>query len=249
MIDPATSWFKIVKLPVSQLPELDIPTGTKGKMSKDTHIQATQPYFDKSSATVGNIINRTWFSRYPRSQYIIYNNGSEFKPHFETLCDSYGLKRKPTSVRNPQANAILERVHQTIMAMLGTADLDMADTVSESDIADFLTNAAWAVRSTYHTVLKTSPGAAIFGWDMLFEVPYIADWSKIGEYRQKQTDRNTDRENNTRVEWDYQPGDKVLLHKDGILRKTESQYETDTWTITSVHTNGTIRVQCGTKSE
>ena len=96
----------------------------------------------------------TWFSRYPRSQYIIYDNGSEFKLHFETLCDSYGLKRKPTSVRNPQANAILERVHQTIMAMLRTAELDMADTVSESDIADFLTNAAWAVRSTYHTVLK-----------------------------------------------------------------------------------------------
>eukprot|EP00804_Cyclotella_cryptica_P007730 CCRYP_001348-RA/>CCRYP_001348-RA protein AED:0.32 eAED:0.32 QI:202/-1/0/1/-1/0/1/257/56 len=43
------------------------------------------------------------------------------------------------------------------------------------------------VRSTYHTVLKTSPGAAIFGRDMLFDVFYIDDWSKIGEYRQKQT--------------------------------------------------------------
>eukprot|EP00804_Cyclotella_cryptica_P008943 CCRYP_012032-RA/>CCRYP_012032-RA protein AED:0.23 eAED:0.23 QI:0/-1/0/1/-1/1/1/0/121 len=113
-----------------------------------------------------------------RSQYFIFDNGSEFKLHFETLCDSYGLKRKPTSVRNPQANAILERVHQTIMAMLRTADLDMADTISESDIADFLTNVTWAVRSTYHTVLKTSPGVSIFGRDMLFDVPYIADWSK-----------------------------------------------------------------------
>ena len=249
MIDPATSWFEIVELPVSQLQELDIPKGTKGQKGKDTHIQEKQTYFDKTSATVGNIINRTWFSRYPRSQYIIYDNGSEFKLHFETLCESYGLKRKPTSIKNPQANAILERVHQTIMAMLRTADLDMADTVSESDIADFLTNAAWAVRSTYHTVLKTSPGAAIFGRDMLFDVPFIADWSKIGEYRQKQTDKNTRRENDTRIDWDYQPGDKVLLRKDGILRKAESRYESDPWTITSVHTNGTIRVQRGTKSE
>eukprot|EP00804_Cyclotella_cryptica_P007855 CCRYP_001438-RA/>CCRYP_001438-RA protein AED:0.10 eAED:0.10 QI:2589/-1/1/1/-1/1/1/166/750 len=249
MIDPATRWFEIVELPVSQLQELDISTGTKGQRSKDTHVQTKQPYFDKTSATVGNTINRTWFSRYPRSQYIIYDNGSKFKLHFETLYDSYGLKRKPTSVRNPQANAILERVHQTIMVMLCTADLDMADTVSESDIADFLTNASWAVRSTYHTVLKTSPGAAIFGRDMLFDVPYIADWSKIGEYRQKQTDKNTRRENASRIDWDYQPGDKVLLRKDGILRKTESRYESDPWTITSVHTNGTIRVQRGTKSE
>ena len=74
------------------------------------------------------------------------------------------------------------------MAMLRTAELDMANTISESDIADFLTNAAWAIRSTYHTVLKTSPGAVIFGRDMLFDVPFLADWTKIGEYRQLQTD-------------------------------------------------------------
>eukprot|EP00804_Cyclotella_cryptica_P016226 CCRYP_005714-RB/>CCRYP_005714-RB protein AED:0.39 eAED:0.51 QI:0/-1/0/1/-1/0/1/0/152 len=123
MIDPATSWFEIVELPVSQLHEPDIPTSTKGHRSTDTHIQPKQPYFDKSSATVGNIVNRIWFSHYPHSQYIIYNNGSEFKLLFETLCDSYGLKCKLTSIRNPQANAILEQVHQTIMAMLRTADL------------------------------------------------------------------------------------------------------------------------------
>eukprot|EP00804_Cyclotella_cryptica_P027453 CCRYP_008863-RA/>CCRYP_008863-RA protein AED:0.47 eAED:0.47 QI:0/-1/0/1/-1/0/1/0/96 len=84
---------------------------------------------------------------------------------------------------------------------------------------------------------------------MLFDVPYIADWSKIGEYRQRQTDRNTQRENASRIDWDYQPGDKVLLQKDGILRKTEGRYDSDPWTITSVHTNGTIRVHRGTKSE
>ena len=55
-------------------------------------------------------------------------------------------------------------------------------TVNESDIADFLTNAAWAVHSTYHTVPKISPGPASFGRDMLFDVPFLADWSKIGEY-------------------------------------------------------------------
>eukprot|EP00804_Cyclotella_cryptica_P005998 CCRYP_000245-RA/>CCRYP_000245-RA protein AED:0.34 eAED:0.60 QI:0/-1/0/1/-1/1/1/0/286 len=249
MINSATSWFKIVELLVSQLQELDTPTGTKGQRSKDTHVQTKQPYFDKTSATVGNLINRTCFSRYPHSQYIIYDNGSEFKLHFETLCDSHGLKRKPTSIRNPQANAILEWVHQTIMAMLCTANLDMADTIGKSDVADFLTNAACAVCSTYHTVLKTSPGAAIFGRDMLFDVPYIADWTKIGEYRQKQTDKNTRWENASHIDWDYQPDDKVLLLKDGILRKTESRYESDPWTITSVNTNGTIRVQRGTKLE
>ena len=102
--------------------------------------------------------------------------------------------------------------------MLRTAELDMANTVVTSDIDAFLTDAAWAIRSTYHTVLKASPGAAIFGWDMLFDIPFLADWNKIGEHRQRQTDLNTERENRSRHDWDYKVGDKVLLRKDGILR-------------------------------
>ena len=162
---------------------------------------------------------------------------------------SFGIKRKPTSFKNAQANAILERVHQVITTMLCTAELDMANTVGTSDIDAFLTDAAWAIRSTYHTVLKASPGAAIFGQDMLFDIPFLADWNKIGDHRQHQTDLNTQRENRSRRDWDYTVGGKVLLRKDGILRKSESRYECDPWTITSVHTNGTIRVQRGTKSE
>ncbi len=37
-------------------------------------------------------------------------------------------------------------------------------------------------------VLKASPGVAIFGRDVLFDIPFLADWNKIGEYRQHQTD-------------------------------------------------------------
>ncbi len=67
--------------------------------------------------------------------------------------------------------------------MLRTSKLDMAETVKASDIDIFLSDAAWAVRSTYHTVLKASPGAVIFGQDVLFDIPFIADWQKIGERR------------------------------------------------------------------
>ena len=132
--------------------------------------------------------------------------------------------------------------------MLCTAEIHMAPSVEPSDIDTFVTNATWAICSTYHTALKASPGAAIFGWDMLFDIPFLADWNRIVEYRQSQTDHNTERENRSRHDWDYQVGDLVLLVKDGILRKGESKYESDPWTITSVHANGTIRIQCGTKN-
>ena len=87
----------------------------------------------------------------------------------------------------------------------------MANTVETSDIDAFLTDAAWAICSTYRTVLKASPGAAIFGRDMLFDIPFLADWSKIGDHRQHQTDLNTNRENRSCRDWDYKVGDKVLL--------------------------------------
>ena len=79
--------------------------------------------------------------------------------------------------------------------MVFTSEINMADSVAPSDIDAVLTNASWAILSTYHTVLKSSPGAAFFGMDMLFDIPYIADWKKIGDYRQHQTDLNNEREN------------------------------------------------------
>ncbi len=80
------------------------------------------------------------------------------------------------------------------MTMLRTAKIDMSTSVAPSDIAMFLTNVAWVISSTYRTVLKASPGAAIFGRDVLFDIPYIADWNKIGDYRQHQRDLYTKRQ-------------------------------------------------------
>ena len=111
---------------------------------------------------MSRLVNKIWLCRYPRCRYLIYDNGSEFKLLFETLCDSYGIKRKPTTIKNPQANVICERVHQVLGTMMRTSELDMADSVHPADIDTFIANAAWAICSTYHTVLKASPGAAIF---------------------------------------------------------------------------------------
>jgi hypothetical protein len=79
---------------------------------------------------------------------------------------------------------------------------------------------------------------------MLFDIPFLAGTNNIGPFRQCQADLNTEHENKTCKDWDYQVGNKVLQQKDGILRKSDSCYERDPWTITSVHTNGTMRVQC-----
>jgi len=241
MINPASSWFAIVELPLATRLTTTMVIG-KAKASEEL-------IFDKSSNQIARLVNKIWLCRYPRCRYLIYNNGSEFKLHFETLCDSYGIKRKPTTIKNPQANAICERIHRVLGTMMRTSKIDMAESVEPADIDTFIDNAAWAIHSTYHTVLKASPGAAIFVCDMFFDIPFIADWTQIGEHRQRHTDLGNERENKTRVDYDYKVGEKVLIRKDGILRKAESIWKKEPWTITTVHTNGTIRIQCGTKSE
>jgi len=66
--------------------------------------------------------------------------------------------------------------------------------------------------------LKASPDTAIIGQDMLVDIPFIADWKKIGEHRQP-TDHNTDCENKSRIDYDnkvvkkYSYGTMVFLHK------------------------------------
>jgi hypothetical protein len=186
MIDPDSSWFEIV--------ELSVTTQLRRQTVNGKELLPANEIFDKTSNCIGRLVNKSWLCRYPRCRYLIYNNGSDFKLHFGYLCKSYGIKCKPTMVKNPQVNAILEHVHQVLGQMLRTAEIDTAESVTPDDVNDFLDNVAWAICSTYHTVLKASPGAAIFGRDMLFDIPFVADWQKNGEYRQSLTDCSNQRE-------------------------------------------------------
>jgi hypothetical protein len=224
MIDPATSWFDIVELPTVRM---TVPKGGKGKKATCLDYTIDAEIFNKTSTQISNLVYKCWFSRYPCCTYMIYNSVSEFKLHFRALCKTYGIKRKPTSIKNPTANAILEHIHAVFTNMLRTAKLNMAKSVNASDINIFLLDAAWAICSTHHRVLKASPGAAIFGQDMLFDSPFIADWKKIGDHRQKLTDLNTAHEHEGRIDYDYKIGQKILVQNDDILCKAQSIWQKD----------------------
>jgi hypothetical protein len=107
----------------------------------------------------------------------------------------------------------------------------------------FLDNTAWAICSTYQKVLKASPGTAIFGCNMLYNIPFLANWNKIGDYRQRQTNLNTACKNSMQVDHDYKVGNKVLVKQHGILYKAGSPYSKRPWTISTIFTNGTIRIK------
>ncbi len=77
----------------------------------------------------------------------------------------------------------------------------------------------------------------------------MADWHKIGERRHSLTNHGNQRKNAKQIDYNYKVGDQVLVINEGVLRKAESAYGKKPWTITTVHTNGTIRIQCGTMTE
>ena len=89
---------------------------------------------------------------------INYDNESKFKLHFKAPSEPFGIKRKPSSFKNPTVDAILEQAHQVITLVLHTAEIDMATSVAPSDIDEFITNEACVIYSTSPTVLKASPG-------------------------------------------------------------------------------------------
>ena len=93
MIDPATGWFEIKEI-------------------------KTKP---KRADVIAYLVEQTWLVRYPWPDLIIMDRGREFKATFyKTITKDYNIKPKVITTRNPQANAIIERVHQTIGNVLLT---------------------------------------------------------------------------------------------------------------------------------
>ena len=152
IIDPATSWFEIVELPNKDMTYI---------WDKDKE-EIKEVIIDKSLACIARLFNKSWLSRYPRAVSIVYDNGSEFKLFFENVYECFQLKYKPTTIKNPQANAILEIIHQVVTNMMQTSSLDVQETCTLDMIDDFIANVGRAICSTHHTVLGCTQGAAIF---------------------------------------------------------------------------------------
>ena len=109
MIDPVTGWFEIVKIPTFDLDEV-----TAGN----------DEYIDKSSARVSHLFKNTWLCRYLHPLKVMFDNVSEFKQYFTPLLKDFRIKPVLISVKNPQANAMVEQVHQVILNMLVIKYLD-----------------------------------------------------------------------------------------------------------------------------
>ena len=94
MIDPATGWFEMAQTP------------------------------NKTDAEIADITKKTLCTCYPLPQRIVFDRGTKFMAEFSKVYhNNYGLKRKPITTKNPQYNAIIERIHQIIGNIIRTFDV------------------------------------------------------------------------------------------------------------------------------
>jgi hypothetical protein len=106
------------------------------------------------------------------------------------MLDDYGIHKKPITTRNPQANAIVERVHQVIGNIVRTFELQDNSLDEDDPWKGILSATAFAVRATYHTTLQKSPRQLVFGRDMIFNVEHTANWEYIRARKQRLIKKN-----------------------------------------------------------
>ena len=218
MIDPATGWFEIK--------DITNPTAKE-----------TMEAFDD-----------TWLCRYPRPEYLGFDGGSEFKAIFDQMRTNYGLKKAQSTPHNPQSNGIVERVHQVLNNCLRAYELEDTELNEKDPWTPFLAAAAFAIRSTYHTVMAATPGQLVFGRDMILPLTFKADWARIQLLKQQETNKNNERENKKRLPHKYNVGDQVLITYPGLQRKLKKKRD-GPYPILRVFDNGTLRIKRGAIEE
>ena len=159
----------------------------------------------------------------------------------EMIVRDYGVKKKTITTHNPQANAIIERVHQTIGNIIRTMELYDQELDLDKPFKGVISATCFAIRSTVHTTTQHTPMQLVFGRDAILNIAREANWKLIKDQKQKLIDQNNKRENASRKPYTYKVGDKVLIKNDWSAKYRKVAF-LGPYPITNVNDNGTVRV-------
>ena len=111
--------------------------------------------------------------------------------------NDYSLKLKPITTKNPQADAIIERIHQTIGNIIRTFNVQAMD--SDDPWTGILAATMFAVQAT----LQASPMQWVFGQDDIPNFKQISNWENIRQWKQDRFNENNKNENKSRRVHNY----------------------------------------------
>jgi hypothetical protein len=199
------------------------------------------------AAHIAHLFETTWLAQYPRLQFIIHDNGTEFIGIlFQRMLQIHGIHIKRISVYTPTANAHIKRTHQSLGNILRIR-LYLRPPSSKEQIDGFVREVCSAAMydsqlSAHRSLMSNTASILTFQRPTLTDVPMIEDWVSIASHRQHLIDKAIAIQNKHHCDFDYQPGDQVLVYKEGILQKTATRFD-GPFTIVRVHTNGMVTIQ------
>ena len=203
---------------------------------------------NKTAFQAATRFEQTYLARYPRPLRCIHDNGTEFTGiAFQMMLINNGIRNVTTTVYNPQANSINERLNQTIGNMIrantsGQQNPHFANI--DAYIDSLLSDVIHGVRSTVHSTFRISPGSLVFNRDMILPIPIHADFAALRNRRQDLIDRNAIRENNKRIHHDYRVNDEVYVINNQLRFGSKLTNTTrGPYTVAQVFTNGTVNLR------
>ena len=177
--------------------------------------------------------------RYLWPELIIFDEGKDFLGEFaEIITQDYHIKRIPITTQNPQANAVLERIHQTIGNSIRTFEVHTNQNLNNDPWKDILSAVMHTVQATVHTTLNATPAQLVFSRDAILNTNFEADWKFIRQQKQSVTQKNNEQENTKRIPHDYEVGSKILLNKSYKSKYGQNPWE-GPYTVVRVYNNGT----------
>ena len=82
----------------------------------------------------------------------------------------------PSASKKPQANAIMERVHQTIGNIKRTFQIQQMDLDDENLWEGILSSTMFAIRSVTHTTTQHTPSQLVFSRDAILNINQEVNW-------------------------------------------------------------------------
>ena len=163
---------------------------------------------------VANQLELAWLTYYPLPNKIIVDRGNEFLAEFrEMITNDYSITVKPITSRNPQTNAILERVHQTIGNILRAFKLQNMVLDDKNPWDSLLASTMFALRPAVHTTTQNTPAQLIFGRDSIINQQNDVDWEVIRKRKQNLINKGNRGENCNQINHAYK------LRRQGLTEK------------------------------
>ena len=161
MIDPATVWFDMTSIET------------------------------KRADIIANKLETTWLTKYPQHTQVALDWGTEFMDKLISLLrNNYDITRRPITTRNPQANAILDKAHQTIRNNICSFQLDKAKLNMDDPWEGILLTFIFAMQNFVYTSLGATPMELVFGQDAILNLLHETIQKLINLCKQELIDKN-----------------------------------------------------------